>query len=109
LAASTFCPLFVLGIWWSKLTSAGAAAGIVGGGVVAVGLIVAGLVADTQGATSPLSAILTQPAIVTVPIAFSLMIAVSLLTTPPDDVAGQMLVLHAPEDLGLESLEQARA
>ena len=109
LAASTFCPLFVLGIWWSKLTSAGAAAGIVGGGVVAVGLIVAGLIADTQGATSPLSAILTQPAIVTVPIAFSLMIAVSLLTTPPDDVAGQMLVLHAPEDLGLESLEQARA
>ena len=29
LAASTFCPLFLLGIWWSRLTAQGAAAGIV--------------------------------------------------------------------------------
>jgi Na+(H+)/acetate symporter ActP len=109
LAASTFCPLFVLGIWWSRLTAAGAAAGMISGGVAAVGLIVAGLIANMQGASSPLGAILTQPAIITVPIAFSVMIIVSLLSTPPEDVGAQMLVLHAPEGLGLESLEQARA
>ena len=30
-AASTLCPLLVLGIWWRGLTAAGAAAGVVGG------------------------------------------------------------------------------
>ena len=29
-SASTFCPLLVLGIWWSRLTDAGATAGTVG-------------------------------------------------------------------------------
>ena len=32
IAASSFCPLLVLGIWWRQLTRAGAAAGIVVGG-----------------------------------------------------------------------------
>ena len=31
LAASTFCPLFLLGIWWTRLTSRGAAAGMIAG------------------------------------------------------------------------------
>ena len=35
LAASTFCPLFLLGIWWTRLTSEGAAAGIIIGGLLA--------------------------------------------------------------------------
>ena len=29
-AASTFCPLLVLGIWWRGLTPAGAVAGLLG-------------------------------------------------------------------------------
>ena len=35
LAASTFCPLLVLGIWWRGLTAPGAIAGLVGGGLCA--------------------------------------------------------------------------
>ena len=35
LAASTFCPLLVLGIWWRGLTAAGAIAGLIGGGLCA--------------------------------------------------------------------------
>ena len=35
-AASTFCPLLVLGIWWRGLTVAGATAGLVTGGVLAL-------------------------------------------------------------------------
>ena len=31
-AASSFCPLLVLGIWWRGLTDVGAAAGILAGG-----------------------------------------------------------------------------
>ena len=37
------------------------------------------------------------------------MIAVSLATARPEDVSSQMLALHAPEGLGLEALERARA
>jgi cation/acetate symporter len=45
-----------------------------------------------------------QPAIWTVPLAITLMIAMSMLTRRevPADVRMKMLVLHAPEDLGLK-------
>ncbi len=109
LAASTFCPLFVLGIWWSRLTARGAAAGMVVGGALATTMILVGLLVGSQGANGPLKAILTQPAIITVPAAFAAMIAVSLLTARATDVRAQMLALHAPEGLGLEALERARA
>ena len=107
LAASTFCPLFVLGIWWSRLTPSGAAAGMIVGGVVAIGAILAGVLVGNVGAAG--NAILTQPAIVSVPIAFACMIGVSLVTPGPVEVTGQMLTLHAPEGLGLEALERTRA
>ena len=46
LAASTFCPLLMLGIWWRGLTAAGASAGVAVGGVlatIALGLSLAGV------------------------------------------------------------------
>jgi hypothetical protein len=45
-----------------------------------------------------------QPAIWTVPLAIGLMIGVSKLTaaTIPSDIRMKMLVLHAPEKLGLK-------
>jgi cation/acetate symporter len=45
-----------------------------------------------------------QPAIWTVPLAIGLMIGVSKLTaaTIPADIRMKMLVLHAPEKLGLK-------
>jgi Na+(H+)/acetate symporter ActP len=109
LAASTFCPLFLLGIWWSRLTARGAAAGMIIGGVSAIGAILAGALIDAQGAGGPVYALLTQPAIISVPVAFAAMITVSLTTSRPDDVSAQMLALHAPEGLGLEALERVRA
>ena len=109
LAASTFCPLFLLGIWWSRLTSQGAAAGIVIGGVLAIGAILVGAIVGAQGSGGAVNALLTQPAIITVPVAFAAMIIVSLVTARPEDVSSQMLALHAPEGLGLEALERVRA
>jgi cation/acetate symporter len=109
LAASTFCPLFLLGIWWSKLTAQGAAAGIIVGGVLAIGAILAGALIDAQSAGGAVNALLTQPAIISVPVAFAAMITVSLVTARPKDVRSQMLALHAPEGLGLEALERVRA
>jgi len=49
------------------------------------------------------------PAIVSVPLAFAAMIVGSLATAAPADIGAQMLALHAPEGLGLEVLDQARA
>jgi cation/acetate symporter len=109
LAASTFCPLFVLGIWWPRLTSRGAAVGIVVGGVVAIGMITAGVLVGAQGLNGPLDSLLTQPAIVSVPLAFAAMIAGSLATAAPADIGAHMLALHAPEGLGLEALDRVRA
>jgi hypothetical protein len=65
-------------------------------------------VGRSQNLGGALGALLTQPAIVTVPIAFASMIGVSLLTERPADVGAQMLALHAPEGLEIEALERAR-
>ncbi len=42
-AASTFCPLLVLGIWWRGLTARGAAAGVLVGGVLSTSAVLASL------------------------------------------------------------------
>jgi Na+(H+)/acetate symporter ActP len=91
----------VLGIWWRGLTAAGAAAGVLAGG----GSAVAAVVATVAG--PPLSgwpAILVgQPAAWTVPLAFLVMVSVSMLSRRrvPADVGTTMLRLHAPDALRL--------
>ncbi|MEJ3742431.1 cation acetate symporter [Actinomycetes bacterium KLBMP 9797] len=100
-AASSFCPLLVLGIWWRGLTDAGAAAGILAGGGGAVAAV---LVTVTGPALSGWPATLVaQPAAWTVPLAFAVMVAVSIATRrrTPSDVGTTMLRLHAPESLRL--------
>ncbi len=107
-AASTFCPLLVLGIWWRGLTAAGATTGlVVGGGLssTAVGMTLSGVVDGGWG-----QALLAQPAAWTVPTAFLVMVVTSLLTrsTVPADVGRTMLALHAPDALGLPAAPTAR-
>ncbi len=99
IAASTFCPTFLLGIWWTRLTAAGAAIGMVLGMGVATAMIFTGLALGepTRGA----GALLEQPAVVSVPVAFIAMIGVSLRQASPSEVDDEMLALHAPEGLGL--------
>ncbi|HET8661024.1 MAG TPA: cation acetate symporter [Micromonosporaceae bacterium] len=98
-AASSFCPLLVLGIWWRGLTDVGAAAGIlVGGGAAVTAVLVTVLGPPLSGWGGVLVA---QPAAWSVPLAFSVMIAVSLGTRAraPVDVGRTMLRLHAPDAL----------
>jgi Na+(H+)/acetate symporter ActP len=103
LAASTFCPLFLLGIWWRGLTARGAIAGMAAGGLMASTGIVATLIADPGPST--LSALLAQPAVLSVPVAFLTMIGVSLRDRErPVATEETMLALHGPEGLGLEAL-----
>jgi cation/acetate symporter len=102
LAASTFCPLFLLGIWWRGLTARGAIAGMAAGGLVASSGIVATLVAEP--APTVLGALLAQPAVLSVPVAFATMIGVSLADPErPERTEETMLALHGPEGLGLEA------
>ena len=100
-AASTFCPLLVLGIWWRGLTAVGAGSGLVVGGLLSTSAVLLTLLG--VGERGWPAALLAQPAAWTVPTAFVVMVGVSLLTRDrvPLDVGRTMLALHAPEALGL--------
>ncbi|ALE75467.1 MULTISPECIES: cation acetate symporter [unclassified Pseudonocardia] len=106
-AASTFCPLLILGIWWRGLTDIGAIAGVVVGGVASAGAVIAalaGLDAFLPGGSGGWAGVLLyRPAIVSVPLAFLTMVVVSELTRSrrPADAGQVLLRLHAPERLGL--------
>ncbi|MDG4763144.1 cation acetate symporter [Solwaraspora sp. WMMD406] len=100
-AASSFCPLLVLGIWWRGLTDAGAAAGIVVGGGAAVGAVLCTVLGPPL--TGWPAALVAQPAAWTVPLAFAVMVLVSAVTRRrlPNQLNATMLRLHAPESLRL--------
>jgi cation/acetate symporter len=98
LAASTFCPLLLLGIWWERLTARGAAAGLVTGATLASAGIFTGLA--VEGGHPTVEAVLAQPAVLSVPVAFAVMVVVSLADRHGRRAANpQLLALHAPEGL----------
>lgn len=101
-AASTFCPLLLLGIWWRGLTAAGAVAGLLVGGIgsgCAVGWTLL-----TSATTGWAAVLLGQPAAWSVPAALATMVVVSRATRsriPPH--AGRFMVrLHTPEAVDLQ-------
>jgi cation/acetate symporter len=94
-AASTFCPLLVLGIWWRGLTVRGALVGMAVGLVSSAGVMAAGLAAGVEPGVPAL--LLAQPALWSVPLAFTTMVVVSLRGTPPAGAASAMLRLHLDE------------
>jgi cation/acetate symporter len=124
IAAASYFPLLFMSVWWRGMTMKGAAIGMLTGGLCALisaaltnfstlaldkgpmGKIFAGFAPlNAFWAQHPLARILCeQPAIWTVPLAIGLMIVVSKATATqiPADVRMKMLVLHAPEKLGLK-------
>lgn len=104
-AASTLCPLLVLGIWWRGLTALGAASGLAVGGLlsgVTVSVAVAGGVDEDMLGGWP-AVLIGYPAAVSVPLAFATMIVVSVFTRAkvPADVAQIFARMHVPEHLGM--------
>ena len=102
-AASTLCPLLVLGIWWRGLTAAGAACGLTVGGLVCGGAV---LVAITGGIDESVlggwpAVMVGYPAVVSVPVAFATMIGVSRFTRTTPNVAQIFARMHLPERLGM--------
>jgi Na+(H+)/acetate symporter ActP len=111
IAAASYFPLLFMSVWWRGMTMAGAATGMLTGGICALLTVALTNFSDLNWlplagfwAAHPLLRILCeQPAIWCVPMAIGLMVAVSRLTaaTVPADIRMKMLVLHAPEALGL--------
>ncbi len=113
IAAASYFPLLFMSVWWRGMTMKGAATGMLVGGLLALGSIFLTTLSDVYAVQSladlwvahPLARILCeQPAIWAVPLSIILMIVVSKATasTVPADVRMKMLVLHAPEALGLK-------
>jgi Na+(H+)/acetate symporter ActP len=109
IAAATFCPLLVLGVWWPRLTDVGAMAGLLVGGLLATAAVLVTMIAGPTRGWS--GALLEQPAAWAVPLTFVVMIGVSILTRSrvPSDVGRVMIRLHAPESLAeeLRSLDRS--
>ena len=111
IAAASYFPLLFMSVWWRGMTMKGAATGMLTGGVCALLTVALTNFSDLKWlplgdfwAAHPLLRILCeQPAIWCVPLAIGLMVVVSKLTsaTVPTDIRMKMLVLHAPEALGL--------
>jgi cation/acetate symporter len=99
IAASTLCPLLVLGIWWRRLTWPGAVVGLVLGGGCSTAAIVATMFG--VGVNGWPAVLLGQPAIWTVPLAFLAMVIASLVSQSrlPVDVEAKLLQMHLPERL----------
>lgn len=112
IAAASYFPLLFMSAWWRGMTMKGAATGMLAGGLLALTAISLTSFSDLGminlkdfWIAHPLFRILCeQPAIWAVPLAITLMIVVSKLTRAeiPADVRMKMLVLHAPEALGLK-------
>lgn len=103
IAAATFAPLLILGVWWPRLTAKGAAAGV---GIGGLSTVLAAVVSVTG--TAPAGwpdALVSAPAAWATPLAFAVTITVSLLTpaSRPRRWARTMTRLHTPEDVLAES------
>jgi len=124
IAAASYFPLLFMSVWWRGMTMKGAATGMLTGGLCALiaaaltnfstlaldkgpmGKVFAGF-APLNGywAQHPLLRILCeQPAIWTVPLSLGLMVLISKASAAnvPANIRMKMLVLHAPEKLGLK-------
>ena len=100
-AAATFAPLIMLGVWWRRLSTRGAAAGLVVGAVSAIGAV------STTIILGPLpgwtGALLTNPAAWCTPLALGTAVVVSLLTPRqiPAHTTRILVRLHTPERVSL--------
>lgn len=101
-AASTFCPLLLLGIWWRGLTDVGAVAGMLAGGLGSGAGVMWTLLEGS--ATGWPAVLLEQPAAWSVPLAFAVMVGVSRATASrvPAHTRRFMVRLHTPEALDLD-------
>ncbi|MFC0627581.1 sodium/solute symporter [Kribbella deserti] len=104
-AASTFCPMLVLGIWWRRMSTVGAAAGLIVGGALTITAVLVNVIArPPEGWRGWGGALIAQPAAWTMPLAFGTVIVASLLTPHkiPAGTSRSMVRLHTPEAVDVD-------
>jgi Na+(H+)/acetate symporter ActP len=97
IAASSFCPLLILGVWWKRFTAVGAACGLLVGGGMALAAVLFTMFGPRLSGWP--QALLAQPAAWSVPSAFVAAIVGSLLTADrlPVAVGSHLTRMHTPE------------
>ncbi|WP_460541837.1 sodium/solute symporter [Glycomyces halotolerans] len=103
-AASTFCPLLTLGIWWRGLTATGATVGLLVGAGASTGAALTSVFLETESGVATI--LLSQPAIWTVPLAFTAMILASRPSAVPEWADESVLRLHLPGRYSTEPAAQ---
>jgi len=108
IAACVFFPVFFLGLWWENATQEGAIAGMLTGIVISFGAILNATIpgytdAIPGDAISPTVATVLPPtssALIGVPLAFVVIVAVSLVTSdPPEDIKRLVRQCHSPKPM----------
>ncbi len=107
IAGNVMFPVFFLGLWWERTTREGALAGMVFGLLVSVVTIFNEFGAQGLGLEEAFVPVLanvlpaTSSSLVTVPIAFAIIIGVSMVTDdPPEDIKRLVRQCHSPEPMG---------
>jgi cation/acetate symporter len=116
IAGTVFFPVFFLGLWWENTTREGALAGMLTGIALSFGAILNDtaipMYTGVEEAVIPAVATWlpgTSSALVGVPVVFTVIIVVSLVTDePPQDVKRLVRQCHSPEPMSkMESAEDA--
>lgn len=94
--ASSLAPVVLLAIWWRGLTVPGAIAGMITGGIMSLGALLAGHLLGQAGVTAT---VLQYPALWVVPFVLVVTMLVSTLGAqrPPANTAQVLAKLHLPE------------
>jgi len=100
-AAATFAPVIMLGVWWRRLSTKGAMAGLLVGAASAGGAIVTTMALGDLGGWT--GALLANPALWATPLAIVTSVIVSLATpgSIPPGTTRTMVRLHTPERVAL--------
>ncbi|MBP6996510.1 MAG: cation acetate symporter [Phycicoccus sp.] len=100
-AASTFAPLLILGVWWRRLSTVGAATALLVGAATSTTALVIGQILGTRPGWGV--ALVSWPALWCVPLTMLVGVAVSLATPGfvPARTARIMARLHTPERVDL--------
>lgn len=96
LAASTFTPLLILGIWTDRLTSTGAVAGLGTGATISTLAVVITIVSPPGRGWAPV--LLAEPAAWSILVSFAVMLGVSHLTrTTRRPATAALLLMHSSD------------
>lgn len=108
LAAATFAPMLILGVWWRGLTVAGAAAGVSVGAVSTIGAATVSILGDLPPGWP--ATLLASPAAWATPLTVVVVVTVSWLTpsTLPPHRDRTMARLHTPEARVVRSSRETR-